>query len=100
MKEYLRRLKLRTGHKVFHPDAAQQIINLGEEWFSVERKTGGERVVCISNFTDQYRELKIDDRLDRLNRADSCSDILTGRRYMGEGKVVPFDAYQTVWLQI
>ncbi len=100
MKECLRRLQMRSQHKVFHPDAAQQIINLGPEWFVVEREWKGERVVCISNFTGAYRELKNTDRLYRLNRCDACSDILTGRRYLGEGKVIPFDAYQTVWFQI
>jgi sucrose phosphorylase len=100
MKEYLRRMKLRTGHKVFHPDAAQQIIDLGPAWFVVERERNGERVVCISNFTDEYQELKIDSELDHLNRADTCRDLLTGTRFMGEGKVVPFDPYQTVWLQL
>jgi hypothetical protein len=100
MKEYLRRLKLRSGHKVFHPDAAQRIIDLGAEWFVVERERNNNHVVCISNFTDRYQELKIDDRLPRLNQADTCSDILTSRRYMGDGKVIPFDPYQTVWLQV
>ncbi|HEY5621389.1 MAG TPA: sugar phosphorylase [Pontiella sp.] len=99
MKECLRRLQLRAQHKAFHPDAAQQIVNLGSDWFAAIREAESERVVCISNFTDVYRELKVDDRLYRLNRADACSDILTGRRYMGQGKVIPFDAYQTVWLQ-
>jgi len=45
-------------------------------------------------------ELKLDDRLPGLDEANSCSDILTGQRYMGEGKVVALDAYQTVWLQV
>ncbi|HSR87594.1 MAG TPA: sugar phosphorylase [Pontiella sp.] len=100
MKEYLRRLKLRAAHKVFHPDAAQQIIDLGPTWFVVEREWRGERIICISNFTDKYQELKIDSALDHLNRADTCSDLLTGSRFMGEGKVVPFDPHQTVWLQL
>ncbi|MBT8042536.1 MAG: hypothetical protein KJN98_05150, partial [Pontiella sp.] len=98
-KEYLQRLHHRSQHKVFHPDASQQIIDLGPDWFVVERGWKNNRVLCISNFTDQYRELKVDKRLERLNHADSCSDILTGRRYMGQGKVIALDAYQTVWLQ-
>ncbi len=100
LKEYSRRLVVRSQYKVFHPDAAQQIINIGPEWFVVERERKDERVICISNFTDQYRELTIDDKLYRLNRTDACSDLLTGKRYMGEGKVVPFEPYQTVWLKI
>jgi sucrose phosphorylase len=99
MHEYCRRLQCRSQHKFFHPDAAQQIINLGSEWFVVEREWNDQRVVCISNFTGQYQELKVDDRLYRLSRADTCFDILNGRRYMGERKVIPFDAYQTAWLQ-
>ncbi len=98
MTEYLRRLQLRTQRPCFHPQAPQQIVNLGPEWFVVARECEGDRVVCISNFTDQYRELKVDERLDRLNRADACSDILTGNRFMGQGKVIAFEPYQTVWL--
>ena len=98
MREYTRRLLCRSQHKVFHPDAAQTIINLSTEWFVVEREWKNEQIICISNFTDQYTELIVDDRLCRLNRSDSCTDLLSGRRYMGNGKVIPFEAYQTVWL--
>ena len=100
MKEYVRRLKLRSQHEVFHPDAIQQIVDLGSNWFVVERERNSQHVVCISNFSAEYQELKIDNRLTALNHADTCSDILTGRRYMGDGKVISFDPYQTVWLQI
>ena len=100
MKEYLRRLQCRSQHKAFHPDAAQKIIDLGSGLFVVQRERDGDKVVCISNFTDQYLELKIDKRLSDLNTADACSDILTGCRYMGEGKLIALEAYQTVWLQV
>ncbi len=100
MKEYCRRLQIRSQHKFFHPDAGQHIVNIGPEWFVVKRERQEEWVICISNFTDQYRELKVDDQLYRLNRTDTCVDLLTGRRYMGDGKVIPFEPYQTVWLKI
>ncbi len=99
MKEYLRRLQLRSQHKVFHPCAPQKIFDLAPELFVVQREWEGKSVWCISNFSDQYLELKLDDRLIEL-KADSCSDILSGQRYMGQGKVIALDAYQTVWLQI
>ena len=65
----------------------------------VERERGKDKVLCISNFTEQYMELKLDDRLADLNVVDSCSDILAGQRYMGVGKVIALDPYQTVLLQ-
>ncbi|MEA2069515.1 MAG: sugar phosphorylase, partial [Verrucomicrobiota bacterium] len=37
MREYLRRLQCRSQHRTFHPDAAQRIVDLGPEWFVVER---------------------------------------------------------------
>lgn len=95
----LHRLQLRAQHQAFHPNAAQQIIHLGPEWFVVARERRREQIVCISNFTADYRELKVDERLYRLNRTDTCTDILTGNRFMGDGKVIAFDPYQTVWLQ-
>ncbi|MBN2164076.1 MAG: sugar phosphorylase [Pontiellaceae bacterium] len=99
MTECLKRLRLRSKYKVFHPDASQQVVNLGPDWFVVLREWEDLRVVCISNFTGEYRDLTIDERLYRLNRADACCDMLAGKRYMGEGKVIAFKPYQTVWLQ-
>ena len=99
MKEYQRRLQLRTQNAVFHPDASQKIHDLGPGLFVVERERRGNKVICISNFTDQYLELKLDERLAELNVADSCFDILSGQRCMGDGKVITLDPYQTVWLQ-
>ena len=99
MSQLTRWLKLRSLHKVFHPSSAQRIVDLGPEFFAVVRAAAGREVVCISNVSDRYIELKPDQRLKEISGAASASDILTGRRYMGEGKVIPFDAYQTVWLQ-
>jgi sucrose phosphorylase len=99
MKEYLYRLQHRSQHKVFHPDASQAIIDLGPELFAVKRVWKKETVICISNFTDRYMEFKSEDGLPELSESRSCSDILTGQRYMGEGKVIALNAYQTVWLQ-
>lgn len=99
MKECLRRLQLRSQHQVFHPDAPQKIVDLGPELFVVQREQAGQSVTCVSNFTDQYMELRVDDRLAVLHESSTCSDLLTGQRYMGQGKVIALDAYQTVWLQ-
>ena len=98
MKEYLHRLHIRSQYKVFHPDAAQTVIDLGPELFVVKREWKQEKVICISNFTDRYMEFRSDDGLPELHESRACSDMLTGQRYMGEGKVIALNAYQTVWL--
>jgi glycosidase len=99
MPELLRRLQLRSQNRVFHPDAAQRVISFSEQLFVVIRETAEEAVVCISNFTGHYLEVHTDDRLGELHNASSCCDLLSGRRYMGAGKVIALNPYQTVWLQ-
>lgn len=100
MSEYLRRLQLRRKFAVFHPDAEQRIIDLGSELFVVIRQQDIKRVVCISNFSNHYIELHTDERLPELSHADHCCDLLSGKRYMGEGKVIELAPYQTAWLQL
>jgi sucrose phosphorylase len=98
LKTCLQHLQLRRQHKAFHPDAKQTVVDLGPELFAVRRERKNEKVLCISNFTDRYVELNNDERLPELNLSRNCSDILTGQRYMGEGKVIALNPYQTVWL--
>ncbi len=99
MKALLQRLQVRAQHAAFHPSSAQAVHDLGPGLFVVERGGGNGQVFCISNVTDRYVELTIDERLPGLSRNESCSDLLAGNRYMGQGKVVAMDPYQTVWLQ-
>jgi sucrose phosphorylase len=51
--EYIRRLRLRRGIRSFHPDAAQQVLDLRDGVFGVERRSldGRERVLAIHNIT-------------------------------------------------
>lgn len=99
-REYTRRLRIRGLHDVFHPDAEQQVLDLGPELFVVVRTQGDNRMFCMSNVTDQYKEVVTDEQLADLSSAGSAGDLLTGRRYMGERKVIDLQPYQTVWLQI
>jgi sucrose phosphorylase len=116
--ELRRRLKIRRQHPAFHPDAAQRVLNLGDDLFAFVRTApGGEAVVCISNFSTRpegerpresaavtagsgniRKEIRIDERIPELNTATPCSDLLGGTRYNGTGKLISLEPYQTVWL--
>ncbi|MCF7848505.1 MAG: alpha-glucosidase C-terminal domain-containing protein [Kiritimatiellales bacterium] len=100
MNEYLRRIQIRAQHPAFHPNAPQQVIDFGEQLFAFMRQAKEEKIVCISNFADQYMELQLDEHMPELKDIQTCVDILSGQRYMGEGKVVALMPYQTVWLQV
>ncbi len=51
--EYLRRLELRRQQPAFHPDATQQVLDLGAGLFGVKRRApdGSQTITALYNFT-------------------------------------------------
>ena len=49
--ELLRRLAIRRKQPAFHPDAEQQVLDLGEQIFAFIRKTAEQTIVILFNFT-------------------------------------------------
>ena len=72
--EYIRRLRLRRGIKSFHPDASQQVLDLRDGVFGLERCSldGRERVLAIHNLTAETVVItlsRLDDRTTRWHDA-------------------------------
>jgi glycosidase len=98
-REYRRILKIRRKHPAFHPDAAQRVLDPGPGLFAFVRTApGGETVICISSFSGDRQELRIDQRIPELDNTAPCTDLLSGARYNGAGKLIVLDPFQTVWL--
>ncbi len=94
-----RLLSIRRGQQAFHPDAAQQILPLGEEFFGVRRSPKGEgsEILAISNLTDLPRPLRLRE-LTGLRFRDYPLDLITERPIpVVEGEAI-LQPYQTVWL--
>lgn len=91
-RELLRTLDLRRNTKVFHPDAGQQVLRLGDAFFAVKRGTGNEAVTCISNITAGEVMLEMQHAGSSIPR----KDMLTGQTITGSNVI--FMAYQTRWL--
>lgn len=96
-KELRRCTAIRRKHAAFHPDAAQRVLDLGNDLFGFVRSAKAS-VACISNFSKVRKEVHLDSQIAELNSAAPCTDLLSGRRYNGAGKIIPLDPYQTVWL--
>ncbi len=97
--EYCKQLKLRRKHSAFHPDAAQRILDLDRNLFAFVRSASdGEEIVCISNFSKNWKEIFCDQRIPELDHANSCTDLLSGTRHLGSGKRIPLAPFQTIWL--
>ena len=49
--ELLRRLRIRRTRPAFHPDAEQRVLDLGPDLFAVERRSGSDLVLALTNVT-------------------------------------------------
>lgn len=97
--EYLRRLKIRRQQPAFHPDAAQRVMDLGQNLFVFVRTAAdGPAIVCISNFSAARKELPLDDSIPELAGPAPITDLLSGMRISGTNKRIILDPFQTVWL--
>ncbi|PUB87627.1 MAG: alpha-amylase [gamma proteobacterium symbiont of Ctena orbiculata] len=95
--EYIRRLRLRRGIRAFHPDAPQQLLDLQDGVFGLERCSldGRERLLAIHNLTVDTLTVNLPGRLDGNDRwYDALQQTVPD--ITAEG--LRLRPYQVVWL--
>ncbi len=92
LKELLRRISIRKLLSDFHPSARQQIINLSESLFILNR---GDNLLAIFNITDTNQEIDI----KGLFKPDSFIDLITETRYSNYTGKLQLTPYQAMWLK-
>lgn len=89
-----RLLEIRARQTAFHPDARQEILDLGTELFAVSRynQNTGQRIVALHNITNR--------RITLLGEAAGIKagsiDTLSGE--VSDGRTVSLAPYQTCWI--
>ncbi len=93
--ECTRRLRLRAAHPAFHPDAAQEVLDLDPRVFAVRRTapSGGEAVTALANVSLETVALP----LDRLPPAADVKDLLGGSG-LECGNECRLGPYEAAWL--
>jgi glycosidase len=96
--EYRRRLLLRRAQPAFHPEAEQQVLELGDDLFAVRRTAvgGGQVLTAVHNFTPFHTTLALSDI--GLGEAAAVDDLLTGRVQKIDAGALTLDPYQCLWL--
>lgn len=97
---YCRLLGVRRMHRAFHPNGAQEVLDLGETLFAVKRiaPDTSERVLCVINVTDEDQVTKIE--------VKAGSDDVVWVDLLGKGVVplaggsldVDLAPYEVIWL--
>jgi len=98
---YQQWLRRRRNHPAFHPEAGQEVLDLGSELFAFIRtsQTKQEQIICLFNFTDREQKVAFRDLGGSLDDAKSCRDILNGITHeCGPRRSLKLKAYQAVWL--
>ncbi len=93
---YKKLIKIRSGQKAFHPDAAQEVMELPEVLFGVRRIADtGERVAAVSNVTGRPQNIALSSLDPELAASGSVHDLISGDDINGELALEP---WQTCWL--
>ena len=91
-------LELRRQQPAFHPDAKQQILNFGDDFFAIKRESlsGNQQLFSISNMTHAEKHVSLK-KLLRLHFSPGY-DLIQNRNINGEDLKLIFRPYQTMWL--
>ncbi len=83
---------IRKQTKAFHPSAKQIIIDIGNDFFVVERVFDStNKILCVSNLTSIDKNINLPEKYLSYNY-----DIIENKKYT-ENKIL-LKPYQTVWL--
>lgn len=85
--ESLKRLiLLRKKQAAFHPNADQKVLDFGEAFFALKRKSNNQTILVIINLKDTVQEIVIPKEFDY--------DLISGSK-ISSNKLLP---YQCLWL--
>lgn len=93
-------LNVRKKQPSFHPDGSQQVLDLGNEFFTLLRIAPGEAqiILSISNITPDTKKLKDDSGIVPLEKDKEYQDLLGQTENYPE--VLNFKPYQTKWIEL
>jgi hypothetical protein len=90
----------RTLEKAFHPNAAQDVLNLSDTVFAVLRTSvdQSERILCITNITSREQHITVDLSPLKLY-SESLFDVLSEQTISTEGNTLSLrlPPYEVVW---
>ncbi|MCG8336675.1 MAG: sugar phosphorylase [Proteobacteria bacterium] len=91
---YCELIRNRIQQPAFHPKADFNVLNIEPRLFCVERKNEQQKIICLTNVTDQ--EIAISRKNEDLIHCNY--DILRGKTL--EGDQLTFKPYQSCWLTV
>ena len=97
---YVTTLRKRASAPAFHPDASQEVLDLGDEVFGLVRSSTDEQqsIVCLYNFSSQPKSPKPLDKIKHWFPVCQAKDLISGGEIEWAGKDLVLRPYQALWL--
>jgi len=93
---YTHMLDVRAQHTAFHPNGAQEVLEVGAAVFAVRRTSpaGDAKVVCLHNVSAETQSVRLPEA------GDAAQDLLSGEKFAVENGpfALSLAPYQVVWL--
>lgn len=97
-------LRRRANHPAFHPDAQQEILDIGDSVFAFVRvaKDSSQRVLCLFNVTAEAKPVVMETALSALNwnseTHQKLRNLTHGLFIDHEAECIPLSSYQYCWI--
>ena len=97
---YVTTLRKRGSAPAFHPDASQEILDLGDSIFGLVRSSvdGNQSIVCLYNFLPKTCPVKPMNKLNKWFTSGHAKDLITGGEIEWTNKGLKLRPYQALWL--
>lgn len=97
--ELRRLIQVRRKQSAFHPDAAQEVIDLGEFFFILKRENreSGQVLHSISNITNKEEKISLENVID--GNGGVLTDLISGKEYDADEALL-LKPYQTAWMTV
>jgi sucrose phosphorylase len=92
-------LKVRKQHPAFSPEAKQEVLKLGNDFFALRRisESENEEIICISNITCESKSVSSEE-LKPFTDGQKMKDLLN-RDHRSIHPELELESFETVWLK-
>lgn len=87
--ELKRRISIRKLQPAFHPNAQQEILNLGKPFFAIKRSCVQQSIIVIINISDKAQDFQLSENTSRF-------DLLT----QNTRNTFLLEPYECIWLEV
>ncbi len=97
---YVTTLRKRASAPAFHPDASQEVLDLGDEIFGLVRSStdGNQSIVCLYNFSTQPISPQPIDQIKHWFPTNRAKDLISGGEIIWSDQDLILRPYQALWL--